>query len=153
MYDGDCGICQASVRALRRVGCRADMVPSHEWLVDHPDDADRCAEAVLVVTDDGRVLDAERAVAEALRLSRGPVRLAGPVLDAPGVRWAAARAYRRIAANRTRISRRLGLDACAVPADIDHGTTRNHDGAGPRNPAPACTSSTTFDPGTSTLPS
>lgn len=115
VYDGDCGICQASVDVLVRLGCRAAMVPSHDWLRTHPDDADRCAEAVVLVTEDGTVLEAERAVAGALRLSREPGPIAGRVIDAPGVRRLAGLVYRRVAANRTRLSAAFGLDTCAVP--------------------------------------
>lgn len=122
IYDGDCGICEASVGILGRLGCRAEMVPSNQWLRTHPDDADRCADAVVLVTDDGRVLEAERAVAGALRLSNGPAPIAGRVIDAPGVRPLAGLVYRRVAANRTRLSAALGLDACAVPVatEPDH---------------------------------
>jgi predicted DCC family thiol-disulfide oxidoreductase YuxK len=119
VYDGDCGICDAGVRALRRIGCRAEMVPSQQWLRRHPEDAERCAEALLLVTDDGTVLEAELAVAEALRLSRRPASLAGAVIDAPGLRRLSARAYRRVAAGRSRLSARLGLVACALPERVD----------------------------------
>lgn len=122
IYDGDCGICQASVGLLARLGCRAEMVPSHEWLRTHPDDADRCADAVVLITDDGTVLEAERAVAGALRRSSVPAPIAGRVIDAPGVRRLAGLVYRRVAANRARLSAALGLDACALPAatEPDH---------------------------------
>lgn len=114
VYDGDCGICQASVRLLRSLGCRAEMVPSAVWVRDHPSDAARCADAVLFVEGGGEVLAGERAIAAALRRVRRPGPLAAAVLDARGIRPLAGRVYRWVAANRARLSARLGLDACAT---------------------------------------
>ena len=91
------------------------MVTSREWTATHPEDADRCADAVVLVRDDGSSLEAELAVAEALRLSRPPLPLAGAMIAAPVVRVVAGHVYRFVAAHRTRISSTLGLRACALP--------------------------------------
>ncbi len=116
MYDGDCGICDASVRLLTRLGCRAEMVTSREWTATHPDDAERCEHAVLLVDPDGTSLEAERAVAQALRLSPLPLPWVGSLVDAPGVRVVSGYLYRLVARHRTRISSLLGLRSCALPA-------------------------------------
>ena len=58
--------------------------------------------------------EAEHAVAGALRLSDGPARWLGALIEVPGLHLFAKHAYRLVAANRTRISRSLGLDACAI---------------------------------------
>lgn len=116
MYDGDCGICDASVRLLTRVGCRATMTTSREWVVHHPEDAERCENAVLLARPDGTSLEAERAVAQALRLSPLPLPWVGSLLDAPGVRVVSGYLYRLVARHRTRISSLLGLRSCALPA-------------------------------------
>lgn len=115
VYDGDCGICTASVRWLARRGCRAEMVPSGRWVADHPADAARCATSVVLVDGDGRSCEAEEAVAGALATCRGPLPWVGRLLVAPGVRLASHAAYRLVAAHRARISGWLGMTACALP--------------------------------------
>lgn len=122
VYDGDCGICDASVRLLALIRCRATAVTSRQWLVTHPDDAGRCASAVLLVTADGTRLEAEHAVAEALQLSRWPGPWLGRLIERPGIRVATRSLYRLVAANRARLSHALGLRACALadePPPVD----------------------------------
>lgn len=115
IYDGDCGICTASVRLLQRAGCRAEMVTSRRWALDRPADAERAARAVLLVTEDGSTSEAEAAVSEALRRCRRPLPWLGALIELPGMQWVAGRVYRWVADHRTAISTRLGLTACAVP--------------------------------------
>jgi predicted DCC family thiol-disulfide oxidoreductase YuxK len=115
VFDGDCGICSASVGFLRRAGCTARMVTSQEWTASHPEDTARVAEAVVVVTPDGRRLEAQLGVAEALRLSSRPWPAIGAVIAAPGIRVVAGWVYRLVARNRTRLSSMVGLNACALP--------------------------------------
>lgn len=115
VYDGDCGICDASVRFLSRQRVAVHMVPSRTWLLDHPDDAARTAAAVLFVDTDGSELDGERAIAAVLRRGRAPLPWAGAVIDAPGVRHLSAWVYRLVADHRAWLSSRLGLTACAIP--------------------------------------
>jgi predicted DCC family thiol-disulfide oxidoreductase YuxK len=114
VYDGDCGICQASVGLLARAGCRAVAVPSHQWLCTHPDLAERAAASVLLIDADGTVLEAEHAVAGALGSCRRPVPWLGALIELPGVRLVARRIYRLVAPHRPRISRALGLTACTI---------------------------------------
>lgn len=115
VYDGDCGICQASIDLLARAGCRAVPVTSREWLVGHPADAERCEASVLLVDEHGRVTTAEHAVAGALRLSRRPGPWLATLIELPGLHLLARLAYRFVADRRSRISRALGLTACALP--------------------------------------
>lgn len=114
IYDGDCGICQASVDLLARAGCRAEVVPSHEWLRTHPQHAERASSSVLLVGPDGDVIEGEHAVAAALRLCRRPLPWLGALIEAPGIHLLARRAYRLVADHRTRVSRTLGLTACSI---------------------------------------
>ena len=116
MYDGDCGICAASTRLLQRAGCVAVMVPSYDWIRSHPADAARTETSVLLVSPDGTTLEAERAVAGALRLSRWPLPWLGAFIELPGVRPVAHRAYTLVATHRRRLSTMLGLQACALPS-------------------------------------
>jgi predicted DCC family thiol-disulfide oxidoreductase YuxK len=115
VYDGDCGICQASTRLLERAGCVAVMVPSREWVRTHPEDAVRAETSVLLVSPDGTTIEAEHAVAGALRLSRQPLPLVGWFIELPGARVVAHRVYRVVATHRRRLSTTLGLTACALP--------------------------------------
>jgi predicted DCC family thiol-disulfide oxidoreductase YuxK len=115
VYDGDCGICQASIDLLARFGCRAVPVTSVEWLLDHPADAERCETSVLLVDADGRVTTAEHAVAGALRLCRRPGPWLATLIELPGLHLFARLAYRFVADRRTRISQALGLTACSLP--------------------------------------
>jgi len=114
VYDGDCGICRAAVRLVDRLGCRAVPVPSQEWLRTHPEDAERCASSVLLVSSDGTSLESEQAVAGVLRRSRWPGPWLAAVIELPGVRTVAHHLYRYVAEHRTRISAALGMTACAV---------------------------------------
>jgi len=115
VYDGDCGICDASVRLLRRARCDATMVTSRTWVLDHPEHAEAATTSVLLVADDGTVLEGEVAVAAVLRRCRRPLPWLGAALGLPLVRVAAHHVYRLVADHRTRLSALVGLRACAVP--------------------------------------
>lgn len=122
LFDGDCGLCTASARWLaeRAPTPALRILPlanaaADPWIAPLVVGRD-LASTLHVVTPDGDVLTGARAALAAARLVRGwgaIARLAdhrlGHALLEP--------AYRRIAANRHRIGRRLGLPAtmCAVP--------------------------------------
>jgi predicted DCC family thiol-disulfide oxidoreductase YuxK len=114
VYDGDCGICQASVGLLERAGSTATAVPSWQWVEEHPEHADLCLTTVLFVGADGSVAVEEAAVAAALATTRAPLRWLAPLLRAPGLRWVGCHAYRLVARHRTRISAAVGMRACGV---------------------------------------
>jgi predicted DCC family thiol-disulfide oxidoreductase YuxK len=116
LYDADCGICTHTARLLRRLdrGRRLDLLPLQAVTV--PADAPPLAElkAALHVRDAaGRWAIGGAAL---VQIGRAVPRLRPVVLAAglPGVRRIVEPAYRLVARNRHRISRRLGLTACRV---------------------------------------
>lgn len=115
IYDGDCGICtRLAGFAGRRLRPRAEVRASQELdLAAYGVTEAQCAEALQLVTAQGRVYSAQDAVARLLLISRPPWRPAGLVLLLPGVNALAGVAYRWIARNRYRLPG--ASDACAVP--------------------------------------
>jgi len=113
LYDGDCAFCTTCVQLLeRRIHPDAEIVP---WQF-----ADLAALGVseAQATDALQWIEAGAAdrsgheAVAAMLISSAPLwRIAGRVLLLPGVSWAAARAYRLIAANRHRLPG--GTPACA----------------------------------------
>lgn len=114
VYDGDCGICQASVELLARAGSTAVAVPSWSWVADHPEHAELCTTTVLFVGPDGSVLVEEAAVAAVLGTTRPPLRWLAPLVAAPGVRLLSRALYRLVAHHRARLSKAIGRDACSI---------------------------------------
>jgi len=115
IYDGDCGICtRLAGFAGRRLRPRAEVRASQELdLAAYGVTAAQCAEALQLVTAEGRVYSAQDAVARLLLISRPVWRPAGLVLLLPGVNALAGVAYRWVARNRYRLP---GASvACAVP--------------------------------------
>ena len=115
IYDGDCGICTRLARfAERRLRPRAEVRASQQLdLAAYGVTAAQCAEALQLVTAEGRVHSAQDAVARLLLVSRPLWRPAGAVLLLPGVNALAGVAYRWVARNRYRLPG--ASDACAVP--------------------------------------
>ena len=115
IYDGDCGICtRLAGFARRRLRPRAEVRAWQELdLAAYGVTAAQCAEALQLVTAEGRVYAAEDATARLLLVSRPLWRPAGLVLLLPGVHALAGVAYRWVARNRFRLPG--GSDACAVP--------------------------------------
>jgi len=120
-FDEDCGICQATVRALRPLdrGCRltflgfGDEIPLPPGLDREALEARRANEIVVHVRSTGAVLGGARGVLQilaALPLLRFVIWL-GRV---PGLSHLLEAGYRVVARNRRRISAALGLDACRV---------------------------------------
>ncbi|MFE5795146.1 thiol-disulfide oxidoreductase DCC family protein [Streptomyces sp. NPDC056503] len=115
VYDGDCGFCTTSANfAERRVRPRCDIVP---WqfadLGALGVTRERAEYEVLWVTPAGAVEGGARAVAKALLSAGGAWAVLGAALLLPGVRWAARRVYRLVAAHRHRLPG--GTPACAMP--------------------------------------
>lgn len=116
LYDADCGICTHIARLLRRLdrGRRLDLLPLQAATV--PADApppSELREALHVRDAAGRWAIGGAAlvrIGRAVPLLR-PVALAAGL---PGIRRLVEPAYRLVARNRHRISRRLGLNACRV---------------------------------------
>lgn len=122
VYDGDCGICQASVDLLARAGSTAVAVPSWRWVGDHPEHAELCTTTVLLVAPDGSVAVEESAVAGVLRTTRAPLRWLAPLLTLPGVRLLSRTVYRAVSRNRARLSKAIGRDACSIADHRDGGS-------------------------------
>jgi predicted DCC family thiol-disulfide oxidoreductase YuxK len=113
-FDDDCGVCSASVRWLRKrtdptVAFRPNRELDNEQLRASASDA-------IVVTDADDSWTAIDAVAIILDRSGRFGRLAAFGLRLPVVHAVAGVAYRWVAANRARLSARLGLAAgCDLP--------------------------------------
>lgn len=106
LYDGDCGLCSATVRWLRRVDLAGrlrfvDINAEWDRLVGrHPHlDAAACASAMHVIGPGGRItvgFDGFRTIARALVLLWPVV----PILYLPGVPPVGRRVYAYVAAHR-----------------------------------------------------
>lgn len=109
VYDGDCGICQASARWIERHVADVEVLSHHEYGV---------AELGSVwFIDTDRMHEGAEAVGEVLCLARSAgLRATGRALSWPVVRLVAKGAYRAVARNRRLISRALRMNACAVPS-------------------------------------
>lgn len=109
VYDGDCGICQASARWIERHIPSLDVQSHYEYGVEE-------LGSVWLVTPTYNYEGAE-AVGRVLMLSsKRWMHVCGRIMNAPVVRLVASGAYRVIARNRRHISRALGLNACAIPS-------------------------------------
>jgi predicted DCC family thiol-disulfide oxidoreductase YuxK len=107
VYDGDCGICEASARWI------TSHVPGLRVVSHLAHGLDRI-DAVLFVTTNA-TLEGSVAVAAILRRARSRfLRMVGAVMGLPGVRRVASVVYSLIARNRRHLSRMLGLRACAL---------------------------------------
>ena len=114
-FDDDCGLCSTSVRWLSGVtGADVEWRANRE--LDDPALLRRSGDALLV-TDGAHVAAGVDAVVEVLSRARRAHRVAAWMLRLPGVHALASVVYRVIAANRSRISARLGLaSGCDLPA-------------------------------------
>jgi predicted DCC family thiol-disulfide oxidoreductase YuxK len=114
VYDGDCGFCTTCVRAMERLRLHADTVVA--W--QHADldglglTPEQCTAKLQWVGDSGEHRSGHEAVAELLA-ANGAWRPVGRLLRAPGISWAASRAYDWVAAHR--MSLPGGTPACALP--------------------------------------
>ncbi len=116
IFDGDCGICTASVNVTRR-WIRPDVdIEPFQWieLERYGLTETQCALAVQFVAQDGQVSSGSRAVMAMLRTAPQPWPILGAIGDLPGVSWVADRTYRWIAVNRERLPG--STPACAVAA-------------------------------------
>lgn len=108
VFDGDCGICTASAQWVSRHAPRVEVRSHHQHGVANID-------KVWLIEGERRREGAD-AVAAVLRMAdRRAWRLLGHAMAMPVARSLAGIAYWLIARNRTRISRVLGMKACAVP--------------------------------------
>lgn len=116
VYDGDCGFCTRSVRALEQLRLAQPRIVAYQH-ADLPAlglTPQQCEHEVQWVSADGRADGGAQAVARLLLASGLPWSAAGAVLRVPPLRWLAALAYRLVADNRHRLPG--GTPACALPA-------------------------------------
>jgi predicted DCC family thiol-disulfide oxidoreductase YuxK len=107
VYDGDCGICQASARWIERHISEVRVVSHYEYGVEEL--------GSVWFIDEHQSYEGAEAVARVLLSSHTVwIRLAGRVMLLPVVRTIAHGVYRVIAYNRRHISRLLRMNACAV---------------------------------------
>ena len=108
VYDGDCGICQASARWIER------NVPGVN-VMSHIDYGVVELGSVWFI-DQTHMWEGAEAVAHLLMHAQTSVlRIVGKAMLLPVVRQCATGVYRIIAHNRRHISRLLRMNACAMP--------------------------------------
>ena len=118
VFDGDCGFCTSSARWLARRlsgsgSVDARLVPWQDTDLEAlGTDAARARREVLWAPPEGDVLGGAQAVAGWLRHSGQPWTTAGRVMDWPGVRVIASRAYRLVADHRDKLPG--GTPACST---------------------------------------
>ena len=113
LYDGDCGFCTSSARLAARIAGDVTVVPYQQADLDALGvTSQEAAEALQWVGPDGSVSAGAEAVARLL-LAAGPIWSPfGRLLLLPGIRRIAARFYRVIATNRSRLHG--GTPACRL---------------------------------------
>lgn len=108
VYDGDCGICEASSRWILKNIQDIDVMSHHQYGLSY-------LGSVWFVTDDRR-FEGARAVSEILkRADTVMFRTLGAFIGLPGIHLLAVGGYWLVARNRRTISKLLGLNACAIP--------------------------------------
>ena len=108
VYDGDCGICEASARWIITHIPAVDVVSHHQYGLTH-------IGSVWFVSDTGRLEGAIAVSAILKSATSGVYRTIGVVIGLPGVRSIAGVIYSLVARNRRHISRLLGMNACGLP--------------------------------------
>ncbi len=107
-YDGDCGLCSATVAALTRIepGCEIDWVRSQEsgWLPPGVSRSDLSRSVYVHATHDGAVYEGFYAIRMLLR-KFAPLRPLAAFLSLPGMDRLGVMAYRWVARNRYRLSK------------------------------------------------
>lgn len=104
LYDGCCGFCTRAVRLAARLPADAEILPWQDADLDALGTTHERAERELLwVERPGSVVGGAEAVAGLLLHARAPWSLLGRALGLPGVRRAAARAYRFVADHRARL--------------------------------------------------
>jgi len=108
VYDGDCGICEASAGWIITHVPSVDVVSHHQYGLTH-------IGSVWFVNDNGRLEGAIAVSAILKSATSGVYRAVGVVIGLPGVRSIAQVVYSLVARNRRHISRLFGMNACGLP--------------------------------------
>jgi predicted DCC family thiol-disulfide oxidoreductase YuxK len=118
VYDGDCAFCRRCARALARIEPDAEIIA---WqltdLAELGITQQQATDAVQRVQIDGTVRSGHEAIAAILSTAGRTWKTIGRTLLLPGISPVAARVYRLVADNRTRLPG--STPACAV-TDEDH---------------------------------
>lgn len=129
IFDGDCGICQASVRMADRLHARVDFIAFQSFDFTHSEvglTPERAQSEVIVVTPSGKVFGGAAAVAQILRVSR--VAPLGAVLDSRLVLPVAQVIYRWVARNRSHLPQACGVSPAGESGrDSTVGNTGPHE--------------------------
>lgn len=116
IFDGDCGFCTSSARAIARVLPRATRIIPWQRIVgelaSHGLTPAEANESVWWIADDGSTSHGSRAIAEALETSSAPLRLAGRAMGSRAIQPVAEGVYRIVARNRHRLPG--GTPACRL---------------------------------------
>lgn len=115
VFDGDCAFCTSSVKAMQRLGLKADEVTPWQR-ADLPTlklTPEQCRQKLQWVADDGRIDSGHRAVARLLLANALPWKPIGLLLLMPPISWLASVVYDLVAANRSKLPG--GTPACAAP--------------------------------------
>jgi predicted DCC family thiol-disulfide oxidoreductase YuxK len=108
VYDGDCGICEASARWVTSHVASVDVVSHHQYGLTSID-------SVWFVAPSGR-LEGAAAVSSILKSADSKLyRAVGTAVGMPVLLLAAEIIYKLVARNRRHISRLLGMNACGLP--------------------------------------
>ena len=108
VYDGDCGICEASARWVISHVASVDVVSHHQYGLTNID-------SVWFVTSNGR-LEGAAAVSSILKSADSQLyRAVGTAVGMPVILSAAGLIYKMVAQNRRHISRILGMNASGLP--------------------------------------
>jgi predicted DCC family thiol-disulfide oxidoreductase YuxK len=118
LFDGDCGPCdRAAAKIQTRVAPPADVRPYQSADLDALGiGADEVLRGPVLVRPDGSHVVGPQSVAELLRMSRPPFRLAGALMQAPGVRHALAAIGPRMYQQRYRLPGATA--ACRTPEPV-----------------------------------
>jgi predicted DCC family thiol-disulfide oxidoreductase YuxK len=108
VYDGDCGICEASSRWIIKHVPTVSVVSHYAYGLSS-------IGAVWFVTDDGRLEGAAAVSAILKRAESRTFRFVGMFISLPVIRFFAQLIYLAVAHNRSRISRLIGVKACGLP--------------------------------------
>lgn len=108
VYDGDCGICEASSRWITKHVPKVEVVSHYAYGLSS-------IGAVWFVTDDGRLEGAAAVSAILKRAESRLFRLLGVFIALPVMGVLAQLVYLAVAHNRSRISRLIGVKACGLP--------------------------------------
>jgi predicted DCC family thiol-disulfide oxidoreductase YuxK len=104
VYDGDCAFCSRCVRVLERIEPDAKIIA---WqfadMAELGITEEQAADAVQLVEVDGTVHSGHEAIAAVLSTAGGTWKILGRTILLPGISPIAAKGYRLVADNRSRL--------------------------------------------------